>query len=165
MANLLCASFLREKFSFPWSILSFFRSGLPKPHCVRFWQPSRSQKRKNWSRKRKSFSQKRNCACELCHFSAMLFQLLRRYILATSPRLHKSQLKNITKEYLCTYFGAENPFSPSWHTWWSYPILAPCKRQTVWQLVGQLRIKSFLIGLSDKYALYLNNYFNFHVCL
>ena len=80
MANLLCASFLREKFSFPWSILSFFRSGLPKPHCVRFWQPSRSQKRKNWSRKRKSFSQKRNCACELCHFSATLFQLLRRFI-------------------------------------------------------------------------------------
>ena len=82
MANLLCSSFLREKFSFPWSILSFFWSGLPKPHCVRFWQPSRSQKRKNWSRKRKSFSQKRNCACELCHFSATLFQLLRRYILS-----------------------------------------------------------------------------------
>ena len=35
---------------------------------------------KNWSRKRKSFSQKRNCACELCHFSATLFQLLRRFI-------------------------------------------------------------------------------------
>ena len=87
MTNLLCSSFLWEKFSFPWSILSFFRSGLPKPHCVRFWQPSRSQKRKNWSRKRKSFSQKRNCACELCHFSATLFQLLRRYIpLPSSPK-------------------------------------------------------------------------------
>ena len=79
MANLLCSSFLWEKFSFPWSILSFFRSGLPKPHCVWFWQPSRSQKRKNWSRKRKSFSQKRNCAYELFHLSATLFQLLRRF--------------------------------------------------------------------------------------
>ena len=109
MANLLCSSFLWEKFSFPWSILSFFRSGLPKPHCVWFWQPSRSQKRKNWSRKRKSFSQKRNCACELCHFSAKLFQLLRRYIPSTwknfSLDLEKFCIQRLEGTDLFHYLG------------------------------------------------------------
>ena len=98
MKNLLCSSFLWEKFSFPWSILSFFQSGLPKPRCAPFWQPFRPQKRKNWSRKRKSFSQKSNCAYELFHFSATLFQLLRRYSFYEFKQSNKQILIEINLE-------------------------------------------------------------------
>ena len=37
-------------------------------------------KKKELIAEKKKFLSEKNCACELCHFSAMLFQLLRRFI-------------------------------------------------------------------------------------